>query len=155
MFTQPGLDVGARSHDLEALLPGVRQRCPHQGVARSPSPPSWAPPTEAAIGEAALAAVAAAPWDSDPSGWGILCTPQAPCDTLVVEPRVVALPTQVPTFFVPDRRQVAATLNSYALSLSHVPGRQTILGSWRGWTPGRGPSRLPPARETRLGPPSP
>jgi hypothetical protein len=78
-----------------------------------------------------LAAVAAAPWDSDPSGWGILCTSQAPCDTLVVEPRVVALPSQPPAFFVPDRRQVAATLSSYVLSLSHVPGRQTIIGPWR------------------------
>jgi hypothetical protein len=112
---------------LGLVLAGCRAPVP----AREPSSPSWAPPTEAAIGEAALAAVAAAPWDSDPSGWGILCTSQAPCDTLVVEPRIVALPSQPPAFFVPDRRQVAATLNSYALSLSHVPGRQTIIGSWR------------------------
>jgi len=31
---------------------------------------------------AALAAIAAAPWDADPTGWGTLCTAQAPCDTL-------------------------------------------------------------------------
>ncbi len=98
---------------------------------RSPSSQPWAPPTEAAIGEAALAAVAAAPWDSDPSGWGILCTPEAPCDTLVVDARIVALPSQAPAFFVPDRRQVAATLSPYTLSLSHVPGRETIIGPWR------------------------
>jgi hypothetical protein len=112
---------------LGLVVAGCRAPVP----ARAPSSPSWTPPTEVAIGEAALAAVAAAPWDSDPSGWGILCTSQAPCDTLVVEPHIVALPSQPPAFFVPDRRQVAATLSSYALSLSHVPGRHTIIGPWR------------------------
>lgn len=77
-----------------------------------------------------MAAVVAAPWDTDPSGWGILCTPQAPCDTLVLDPRIVALPSQPPAFFVPDRREVAATLSAYSLSLTHVPGRQTIIGPW-------------------------
>lgn len=113
------------------LLGLVVAGCRAPAPARAPSSSSWTPPTEAAIGEAALAAVAAAPWDSDPSGWGILCTSQAPCDTLVVEPHVVTLPSQPPAFFVPDRRQVAATLSSYVLSLSHVPGRQTIIGPWR------------------------
>jgi hypothetical protein len=89
------------------------------------------PPTEAAIGLAALAALAAAPWDVDPSGWGSLCTPAAPCDTLVVDPRVVALPAQAPAFFVPDRRDAAATLSDYALTLATVPGRQVRLGAWR------------------------
>jgi hypothetical protein len=89
------------------------------------------PPTESAIGQAALAALAAAPWDVDPSGWGSLCSSKAPCDTLVVEPRVVALPAQAPAFFVPERRDVAATLSAYALTLSAVPGRQVRLGAWR------------------------
>lgn len=89
------------------------------------------PPTTAAIAQAALAAVAAAPWDTDPSGWGTLCSPQLPCDTLVVEPRIVSLPAQAPAFFVPDRRALAATLSPYTLSLSHVPGRQVAIGSWR------------------------
>jgi hypothetical protein len=112
---------------LGMVLAGCRAPVP----AGAPSSSVSTPPTETAIEEAALAAVAAAPWDSDPSGWGVLCTAQAPCDTLVVEPHIVALPSQAPAFFVPDRRQVAATLSSYALSLSHVPGRQTIIGPWR------------------------
>ena len=102
--------------------------------AREPSPPStpsWSPPTQDAIGLAALAALAAAPWDSDPTGWGALCTPEAPCDTLVVDPRIVALPSQAPAFFVPDRREAAATLSPYSLTLSHVPGRHTKIGPWR------------------------
>jgi hypothetical protein len=127
---------------LALVFAGCRAPVP----ARAPSSPSWAPPTEAAIGEAALAAVAAAPWDSEPSGWGILCTSQAPCDTLVVEPRIVALPSQPPAFFVPDRRQVAATLGSYALSLSHVPGRHTIIGPWRECSARRDAPRRPEAR---------
>jgi hypothetical protein len=65
----------------------------------------------------------------------------------VVEPRIVALPSQAPAFFVPDRRQVAATLNSYALSLSHVPGRQTIIGSWRECSARRD---APPWRKARI-----
>jgi hypothetical protein len=88
------------------------------------------PPTAAAIGDAAVAAVAAAPWDHDPTGWGSLCTAEAPCDTLVVEPRIVSLPAQAPAFFVPDRRDQAAMLTDYALSLVRVPGRRTVLGSW-------------------------
>jgi hypothetical protein len=89
------------------------------------------PPTAAAIGEAAVAAVVAAPWDHDPTGWGTLCTADSPCDTLVVEPRIVSLPAQAPAFFVPDRRDEAALLTEYALSLMRVPGRHTMLGSWR------------------------
>jgi hypothetical protein len=88
------------------------------------------PPTAAAIGEAAVAAVAAAPWDHDPTGWGALCSADAPCDTLVVEPRIVSLPAQAPAFFVPDRRDEAAKLTDYALSLVRFPGRRTVLGSW-------------------------
>jgi hypothetical protein len=99
-----------------------------------PAPPSArqdTPPTEAAISQAALAALAAAPWDADPSGWGSLCSATAPCDTLVLDPRVVALPAQAPAFFVPDRRDAAATLSAYALTLAGVPGRQVRLGAWR------------------------
>lgn len=98
---------------------------------RASTAPPRTPPTEAAIGEAAVAAVVAAPWDRDPTGWGTLCTPEAPCDTLVVEPRIVSLPAQAPAFFVPDSRDRAATLTEYALGLMRVPGRHTTLGSWR------------------------
>jgi hypothetical protein len=95
-----------------------------------PAPPPRTPPTEAAIAQAALAALAAAPWDSDPSGWGTLCTHDAPCDTVVIEPRVVMLPAQAPAFFVPDRRDAAATLTPYALSLTALSGRRAALGRW-------------------------
>ena len=99
--------------------------------AREPSSAPATPPTPVEIGQAALAAVAAAPWDTDPTGWGVLCTPEAPCDTVVVEPRIVALPVQAPAFFVPDRRDMAAMLSPEALTLTHLPGRQTAIGSWR------------------------
>jgi hypothetical protein len=104
------------------------------------------PPTEAAIGQAALAALAAAPWDVDPTGWGSLCTPAVPCDTLVVDPRVVALPTQAPAFFVPDRRDAAATLSPYALTLASVPGRHVRLGPWRECSSRRDQPAWPKAR---------
>lgn len=114
--------------------------------AREPPPPPETPPTQAAIVEAALAAVAAAPWDADPSGWGTLCTAEAPCDTLVVEPRIVSLPSQAPAFFVPDHREVAAMLSLNALALSHVRGRQTILGPWRECSARRDGSRWSKSR---------
>jgi hypothetical protein len=99
--------------------------------AREPSSAPATPPTPVEIRQAALAAVAAAPWDTDPKGWGVLCTPEAPCDTVMVEPRIVALPMQAPAFFVPDRRDIAAMLSPEALTLTHLPGRQTVIGSWR------------------------
>ncbi len=95
------------------------------------APAARTPPTEAAIGEAAVAAVVAAPWDRDPTGWGTLCTAALPCDTVVIEPRIVSLPAQAPAFFVPDRRDQAASLSAYTLGLVSVPGRYTMLGSWR------------------------
>jgi hypothetical protein len=64
----------------------------------------------------------------------------------VVEPRIVALPAMPPAFFVPDRRQVAATVSPHALSLSHVPGRQTIIGPWRECSARRDAPRWPKAR---------
>jgi hypothetical protein len=103
------------------------------------SPPARqdVPPTETAIGQAALAALAAAPWDTDPTGSGSLCTPAAPCDTLVVDPRVVVLPVQAPAFFVPDRRDAAAKLTPHAVSLASIPGRHIRLGAWSACSPRR------------------
>jgi hypothetical protein len=102
-----------------------------QAPVKEPARQEATPPTEAEIGQAALAAVIAAPWDADPTGWGSLCTPKAPCDTVVVEPRIVALPAQVPAFFVPDRREQAAMLSPYALSLFRLGNRELRLGGWR------------------------
>ena len=98
-----------------------------------PRPPptlSRTPPSEADITGAALAAIATAPWDADPTGWGTLCTPESPCDTLIVEPRIVLLPAQAPAFFVPASRDRAATLTRATLALARVPGRRSVLGSW-------------------------
>ncbi|MEP6687903.1 MAG: hypothetical protein ABJC36_06105, partial [Gemmatimonadales bacterium] len=94
---------------LAALLVAA---CRENTQPRQPESPARTPPTEAAIGQAAVAAVLAAPWDTDPAGWGTLCSIEVPCDTVVVEPRIVALPAQAPAFFVPDARDLAATLTA-------------------------------------------
>ena len=114
--------------------------------AREPPPEPSTPPTQIAIGQAALAALAVLPWDSDPTGWGTLCSTEAPCDTIVVEPHIVALPVQAPAFFVPERRELAATLSPYALTLSHLRGRQTKIGSWRECSDRRDAPGWPQAR---------
>jgi hypothetical protein len=112
-------------------IAGLLAACREAPPPRHPASETRTPPTEAAIGQAAVAAVVAAPWDTDPAGWGTLCSAEAPCDTVVVEPRIVALPAQAPAFFVPDARDLAATLTPYALTLAPMPGRQARLGSWR------------------------
>src|SRR5690348_16465978 len=111
------------AHPLRSQLMHLRRAFPWATVlligactappAKAPAASVRTPPTAAAIGEAAVAAVAAAPWDHDPTGWGALCSADAPCDTLVAEPRIVALPAQAPAFFVPDRRDEAAKLTDY------------------------------------------
>jgi len=93
-----------------------------------------------------LAAIAAVPWDSDPTGWGSLCSTEAPCDTIVVEPHIVILPAQAPAFFVPERREAAATLSAYTLSLSHLSGRETKIGAWRECSDRRDAPNWPKAR---------
>ncbi len=92
---------------------------------------SSAPVTTEVVQRAALAALASAPWESDPSGWGALCTAASPCDTLIVEPRVIDLPAQAPAFFVPERRPVNAILDPAWLPLSQHDGHHLLLGAWR------------------------
>lgn len=150
--------LGARRGDREVRM-GRWWRLPHAAILAfalaceappdKPSPPPArenTPPTAAAIAQAALAALAAAPWDTDPTGWGSLCTSAAPCDTLVVDPRVVVLPAQAPAFFVPDRRDAAATLTPYVLTLASVPGRHVRLGAWRSCSPQRDTPKWPKGR---------
>ena len=43
---------------------------------RPPPEPPRTPPSESEIAGAALAAIAAAPWDKDPTGWGTLSPPR-------------------------------------------------------------------------------
>ena len=109
-------------------------------------PPAHAPPSQDEITASAMAAVGAAPWDSDPTGWGALCDSKSPCDTIVIDPTVVSLPAQAPAFFVPDHRPPAGVLELAKLDLASLPQRRVVLGSWRecnarrdgkGWTKGR------------------
>jgi hypothetical protein len=97
---------------------------------RPPPASTRTPPSEADIAGAALTAIATAPWDADPTGWGTLCTTELPCDTLIVEPRIVLLPAQAPAFFVPASRDRAATLTPATIAIVRVPGRHSVLGSW-------------------------
>jgi len=90
-----------------------------------------APITAGELQQAAVAAVLAAPWDSDPSGWGTLCSAAAPCDTLVVEPRVVLLPSQAPAFFVPANRPQEVQLTAGYLPAGPAGGKQLRLGDWQ------------------------
>src|SRR5882672_9475056 len=99
-------------------------------AAPPPAPPAHGPPTPEAIVAAAMAVVAAAPWDTDPTGWGALCSSRNPCDTILIEPRVVSLPTQAPAFFVPDRRPVAVLLDAKGIERAELPGRHLVLSSW-------------------------
>jgi hypothetical protein len=98
---------------------------------RAGSAPAATPITAGDLQQAAVAAVLAAPWDADPSGWGTLCSPAAPCDTLVVEPRVVVLPAQAPAFFVPANRPQEVLLTVGYLPSGPAGGKRLLLGDWQ------------------------
>lgn len=102
----------------------------------APAPPASTasaatPITAGDLQQAAVAAVLAAPWDADPSGWGTLCSPAAPCDTLVIEPRVVVLPAQAPAFFVPANRPQEVLLTAGYLATGPAGGKRLRLGDWQ------------------------
>ena len=100
--------------------------------AAPPKPAATTTPITAAdLQQAAVAAVLAAPWDKDPSGWGTLCSTAAPCDTLVVEPRVVLLPAQPPAFFVPANRPQEVLLTAGYLPAGAAGGKLFRLGDWQ------------------------
>jgi hypothetical protein len=100
--------------------------------AERPRPAATTTPiTSADLQQAAVAAVLAAPWDADPSGWGTLCSGAAPCDTLVVEPRVVVLPGTPPAFFVPANRPQETLLTAGYLPAGPVGGKLLRLGDWQ------------------------
>jgi len=105
------------------------------GCAKPAAPPKPAatstPITSADLQQAAVAAVLAAPWDADPSGWGTLCSGAAPCDTLVVEPKVVVLPGTPPAFFVPANRPQEVLLTAAYLPAGPVAGKLLRLGDWQ------------------------
>ena len=89
------------------------------------------PITASDLQQAAVAAVLAAPWDADPSGWGTLCSATAPCDTIIVEPRVVVLPGTPPAFFVPANRPQEVLLTAGYLPAGFAGGKLLRLGDWQ------------------------
>ncbi len=75
-------------------------------------------------------ALAALPWETDPGGWRAFCTTAAPCDTVLVEPRVVRLPHPAPVFFVPSARPMLLNLaNPPAADLGGL-GRPYRYADW-------------------------
>ena len=105
---------------------------------RQASAPQGTAPTEMDIRQAALVAMASAPWDSAPGGSDPLCSAQTPCDTIMVEPKLVDLPPQPPAFFVPDRREGAALLSPEDLGAAPLPGRVLVLATWQDCSARRG-----------------
>ena len=100
--------------------------------APSPKPATTITPITASdLQQAAVAAVLAAPWDADPSGWGTLCSATAPCDTIIVEPRVVVLPGTPPAFFVPANRPQEVLLTAGYLPAGFAGGKLLRLGDWQ------------------------
>jgi len=74
--------------------------------------------------------IAALPWDSGPPGWDAFCGATSPCDSLLVEPRVVRLPTPPPAFFVPAVRPRALDLSALPSAEFRLAGRPTRFADW-------------------------
>jgi hypothetical protein len=84
------------------------------------------PPLQAGL----VAALAALPWETDPTGWMAFCSAAAPCDTVLVEPRVVRVPHPAPVFFVPGARpQVLNLASPPAADLTGL-GRPYRFAEW-------------------------
>lgn len=81
--------------------------------------------------QAALpAAIAALPWDSAPPGADLLCSVAAPCDTLLLEPRVVRLPSPAPAFFVPAARPLVLNLSTPPAADFSAVSRVVRFADW-------------------------
>ncbi len=80
-----------------------------------------------------VSALGALPWDESVRGAAVWCPALAPCDTIVVDPRVVRLPHPAPVFFVPASRPSALDLELTPLPrLTALArrGRTIRYGSW-------------------------
>jgi hypothetical protein len=66
------------------------------------------PPVQSGL----AAALAALPWEVDPTGWSAFCGASGPCDSVLIEPRVVRVPHPAPVFFVPSARPQMLNLAS-------------------------------------------
>jgi hypothetical protein len=80
--------------------------------------------------EALPAAIAALPWDSAPPGADRLCSATTPCDTLLLEPRVVRLPSPAPAFFVPAARPLVLNLSTPPAADFRRVGRPVRFADW-------------------------
>jgi hypothetical protein len=75
-------------------------------------------------------ALAALPWEADPTGGTAFCGAAAPCDTVLVEPRVVRVPHPAPAFFVPSSRpQLLNLATPLAADLTDL-GRPYRFAEW-------------------------
>jgi hypothetical protein len=91
------------------------------------SPPAIDPH---AIPAGLMRALEALPWDESVRGAAVWCPALAPCDTIVVDPRLVRVPHPAPVFFVPDSRPLALDLSGTALTGLTGRGRTIRYGNW-------------------------
>lgn len=88
---------------------------------------------EHSVPAAVARTLGALPWDESVRGAAVWCPTLAPCDTILVEPRLVRLPHPAPVFFVPDSRP--SVLNLAGTPLPRPTGliwqgRTIRAGSW-------------------------
>ena len=79
----------------------------------------------------ALAAVGTAPWHVGAQGWQALCPASAPCDTVVVDPRVAFAPRARQSIWIPHNDSTLFLLTG--TDGSSAQARQPVirLGEWR------------------------
>jgi hypothetical protein len=75
-------------------------------------------------------AIRSLPWERDVGNWLAFCGEDTRCDTLQVDPRVVLLPAQLPTFFVPAARPLYLDLSDSARRAKLDVGRPVRYADW-------------------------
>jgi hypothetical protein len=94
----------------------------------------------------ALGAVAAGPWNTDVKGWGPLCPPSAPCDTVFLDPNIAFAPSARNAVWFPHRHPTLFVLTG-AGDAARAGQPVVRLGDWatcntpRGARPSGGPER--------------
>ena len=87
-------------------------------------------PARPSLQSGLAAALSALPWEADPTGWAAFCDAAAPCDTVLVEPRVVRVPHPAPVFFVPRARPQLLNLASHPAADLRDLGRPYRFADW-------------------------
>ena len=106
--------------ELLALVVSGQAACAHPGIAAR----------DKYSGQAlAVAAVAAGPWINAASTWGPLCPPSAPCDTVILDPRVAHAPRARRTTWLPDHDPTLFVLTG--TGATRAAGPVVALGSWQ------------------------